>query len=100
MATLRRIPVPLRILLMIAVVEVLAWTVATAPLQGPDEQNHFAYAQQIAETGSKPSFAPGTQTISAEEGALLSTLNLWQLIGNSQARPSSSPLDAKALRSL
>src|SRR4051794_22943188 len=94
-ATLRRVPVPLRILLVVALVEVLAWTVATAPFQGPDENNHFAYAQQLAETGSKPSFGTGSQSISQDEGAGLATLNLWQLIGNTQAKPSWSPLDVK-----
>src|SRR4051794_33324113 len=59
LATLRRIPMPLRILLAIALVELLAWTIAMAPFQGPDENNHFAYAQQLAETGGKPSFGSG-----------------------------------------
>ena len=36
-ARLRRIPVPLLVLLAIAALEALGWAVATAPLDGPDE---------------------------------------------------------------
>ena len=45
---------PLVVLLAIAGLQGLAWATFTAPLQGPDEPAHAAYAQLIAETGHGP----------------------------------------------
>jgi hypothetical protein len=47
-------------LLGVALVLGLAWTVATAPLQGPDEPEHIGYVQHLAETGKKPSATTGS----------------------------------------
>ena len=44
---LRRVPLPLALLLAVAALLVLAWTFTTTPLQGPDEPEHFGYAQQL-----------------------------------------------------
>src|SRR5271166_3203968 len=53
-AVLRRIPTPLLVLLVIGLIEGVAWIVVLPPLQGPDEVSHFAYVQKVAETGSIP----------------------------------------------
>jgi hypothetical protein len=55
----RRISTPLLVLLAVAVVEALAWTIAVPPLQGPDEIRHFAYTQRIVETQSIPWYPSG-----------------------------------------
>ena len=38
----------------------LSWSLVTPPFQAPDEQDHFAYVQQLAENGTTPS-QTGTQ---------------------------------------
>jgi 4-amino-4-deoxy-L-arabinose transferase-like glycosyltransferase len=53
-AALLRVPRPLVVLLAVALVEGVAWSIVLPPLQGPDEISHFAYVQTIAETGSIP----------------------------------------------
>jgi hypothetical protein len=50
----RLVPRPLLVLLAIALVEGLVWSIVLPPLQGPDEVGHFAYVQKLAETGSLP----------------------------------------------
>lgn len=50
----RRVPRSLAVLLVIALVEGLAWCVVLPPLQGPDEVGHFDYVQKLAETRSIP----------------------------------------------
>ena len=84
---LRAIPVPLRLILAVALVEVLAWSVVIAPLQGPDENNHYSYTQYLAETGHRPSYGQGTSTISTETGTAYAGFNLYGLIGRGNARP-------------
>ena len=37
----------------------LSWSLLTPPFQAPDEQDHFAYAQQLAENGKSASQMPG-----------------------------------------
>ena len=41
-------------LLSLALIKGVFWTVAIPPLQGPDENSHFAYAQFMAEEGGIP----------------------------------------------
>ncbi len=86
-APVRRIPLALRILLLVALVHGLAWSVATAPLEGPDELAHAAYAQQLAETGHAPSRNGGDGTASAAMGMLWMGLNLGPIIGHPEGRP-------------
>jgi hypothetical protein len=88
---LRAIPVPLRLILAVALVEILAWSVVIAPLQGPDENNHYSYAQYLAETGHRPSYGEGNSTISTETGTAYAGFNLYGLIGRADARPFWSP---------
>jgi hypothetical protein len=46
-----------------------SWALITPPFQAPDEQDHFAYVQHLAETGHAPSQSspPGVQPWSADE---------------------------------
>jgi len=37
----------------------LSWSLLTPPFQAPDEQDHFAYVQQLAENGTAASQSPG-----------------------------------------
>jgi len=49
-----RVPPGLAVLLCVALVTGVAWCIVLPPLQGPDEISHFAYVQEIAETGTIP----------------------------------------------
>jgi 4-amino-4-deoxy-L-arabinose transferase-like glycosyltransferase len=88
----RRTPLPLAILLVLALVQGLAWAAMTAPLQGPDEPAHVAYAQHLAETGHGPSNAPRAGSVSSEIAIAQSELNLLSIIGHSNGRPTWSAL--------
>jgi 4-amino-4-deoxy-L-arabinose transferase-like glycosyltransferase len=92
---LRRIPRPLALLLAVAALLSVAWTFTLAPMQGPDEPEHFNYAQHLAETGKKPTPAGGDHPDSSSVFAALYLLGLDQLAGVSDARPSWSPLEER-----
>jgi 4-amino-4-deoxy-L-arabinose transferase-like glycosyltransferase len=83
----RRIPLPLAILLAIAAIHGVAWSVAIAPLQGPDEISHASYAQHLAETGHAPNSNTGTNPISTEMGQVMTRLNLSPILGHVEGRP-------------
>jgi 4-amino-4-deoxy-L-arabinose transferase-like glycosyltransferase len=51
----RRIPRAAWICALIACLNAVCWSLITPPFQTPDEPAHFAYVQQIAETGRLPS---------------------------------------------
>jgi hypothetical protein len=58
-ASLRRVPRTAWVCALIALLNAGAWSFLTPPFQAPDELDHFAYVQLLAETGkppSKPSF--------------------------------------------
>ena len=83
----RRIPVPLALLVAVAAVMAISWNIATAPLQGPDEQDHVAYAEHLAEAGAIPSPDVGNSPHGADERLALFGLNLWAIRQNPAARP-------------
>lgn len=74
----------------------LAWSVATAPLDGPDEAGHVAYVQLLAETGDGPQRDRGTPTgvgqYSTQIGRLLVEGNLGPIISHVEGLPSFSGL--------
>jgi hypothetical protein len=70
--TLRRVPLPLALLLAVAAGLSLAWALTTAPLQGPDEADHVAYVAHLAETGKVPLADGGKRTYSPQEDEALS----------------------------
>jgi 4-amino-4-deoxy-L-arabinose transferase-like glycosyltransferase len=54
---------------LIAIVNAVCWSVISPPFQLPDEPDHFAYAQHLAETGQLPSSSSKNYP-PAEESAL------------------------------
>ena len=50
-------PRALKLLMALGFIHALAWAVAIAPLTGPDEDNHAAVVQHIAETGHGVQFS-------------------------------------------
>jgi hypothetical protein len=80
------VPRPLALLLGIALVLSLSWSLATAPLQGPDESDHIAYVEHLAETGHIPSATSGGSSYATDEiGALVSGFS--RMYQNPLARP-------------
>lgn len=95
-ARLARAPRPLLALLVISAVLAVAWSLAVAPLQGPDERSHAAYVQYLAETGHVPSAVAGTHDSSTEIATAVSFLNLLPLEGIEGAKPATG--DAEIAR--
>jgi 4-amino-4-deoxy-L-arabinose transferase-like glycosyltransferase len=91
-------PRPLALLLIVAVLQTLAWDIALPAFQGPDEAAHFAVIQHLAETGNLPNPNSGGGPDSEEVGAALTTLNLQSLIGNLTGRPAWSAADLQYWR--
>jgi len=92
---LRATPRPLAVLLATAAVLSLAWALVLPPFQGPDESEHFAYVQHLAETGRAPSPTTfgGAGSHSTEQTRAMDTLGLRLLMGTATARPSWSEAD-------
>lgn len=75
----------------------LAWNLSLPAFQGPDEDSHFAYIQQLAETGSLQTVNSGTASHSTEQQELLIVMNLNPLRGALFARPAWTTADLKLL---
>jgi Predicted membrane protein (DUF2142) len=94
------VPAPLKVILVVAALQSIAWDLATPAFQGPDESGHFAYIQYFAETGHLPSAqvppAAGAgvrRPTSTEEQTGLRVLNLGPLTGNLFERPAWTSAD-------
>ena len=79
----------LPLLLLLALVKGLVWTVALPPWYGPDEPSHFMYVQLIAEEGKLPGYAVGRPDGKDNPPEVLcSEFNLgWRLTGPFYAEP-------------
>jgi Predicted membrane protein (DUF2142) len=64
------IPSGARACALVAALSALGWSVLSPPFQVIDEPDHFAYAQRLAETGSRPTSLPGTFYSSEEQAAI------------------------------
>jgi hypothetical protein len=87
-----RVPPALLALLIVATVELAAWSIAVPALQEPDEDSHFSYAQAIAERGEIPwqrSGGPrgGLDPLSPEQQVASVSAGLQPLLANLAARP-------------
>jgi hypothetical protein len=51
-ALIKRVPSAAWMCALIALLNGVAWSIITPPFQGRDEPSHFAYVQQLAETGT------------------------------------------------
>jgi hypothetical protein len=94
---IRATPAPLALLLLVAALLGTAWALVLPPLQGPDEAEHVAYVQHLAETGSAPSPSTfsGAGTYATEELRALDQLGLRAMLGNPYARPMWSGADQR-----
>jgi 4-amino-4-deoxy-L-arabinose transferase-like glycosyltransferase len=99
---LRSVPPPLAVVLALAGLLAVAWSLLLPPLQGPDEVGHVAYVQRIADAHELP-FDPGRggggrgiDTASTELRAAARAAQLEELQGNPAARPAWSGVDEAA----
>jgi hypothetical protein len=79
-----------RWLFVLAVLNGAAWSVITPAFQAPDEVDHFAYVQSLAERGAKPSpypASPAQRWSTAEQDALLGS----DMLTNHQLSDSRAP---------
>ena len=97
-AALHRVPLSLAVLLAVAAVLSLAWGLATAPLQGPDESEHVAYVAHLAETGNIPSSTTGTSIYGLDESGALYGLGYARVLQDRSARPPWSVVDEQDFR--
>ncbi len=72
-AALTVVPAPAWICAGVACLSAASWSILTPPFQVPDEPSHFAYVQQLAESGSVPS--SDDSTVSEEEEVALVDLH-------------------------
>jgi 4-amino-4-deoxy-L-arabinose transferase-like glycosyltransferase len=92
------VPRPLAGLLIACALLSVAWAVTTAPLQGPDEHNHYGYVQHLAETGSAPKFGVTSgASWSIEQQTWMSWQNLLATIGIVDARTGWNPAEEARL---
>jgi 4-amino-4-deoxy-L-arabinose transferase-like glycosyltransferase len=71
-----------------ATIQVVAWILVLPPFQGPDEDAHFAYVQQLAETGERPNLpGGGSRSYSTEQWEAMRWADLFVLRGVLGARP-------------
>jgi hypothetical protein len=86
-------PPALAILLAVAALHGTAWAVVTAPWNGPDEVAHFAYAEQLAQTGHGPQRSGGNGSQSTAENVALFKLNLFPIRLQPTGKPTYSALE-------
>jgi len=95
-AAIRRVPVPLALLLACALVLGSAWSLVTGPLQSFDEEDHVAYALHLAQTGSPPSPNEGDHRYGPAERRALYGLSLRRMTQNPGVRPPWRTSDERA----
>jgi hypothetical protein len=92
------VPTPLLLLLVVCVVEALAWCIVLPPLQGPDEVTHVAYVQRMVEAREIPwtlhaNPADPRGSFSTELTAAAVETGIQPLYANVSARPAGTELD-------
>lgn len=96
-----RVPRALFVLLLVTLVQALAWIALLPPFQGPDETGHFSYTQKIVEAHSIPwravGWAPaaGTQAMSTELAQAVYVAGIPASWGQPEGRPASTAVDER-----
>ena len=98
MWTLRSTPRPGWICALLAVLSAGTWSVITPPFQGTDEPAHFAYVQQLAETGELPRSSEGEY--SPAEIAALTGLHHGEVLWHPEVHTISSKSQQQRLQRL
>jgi hypothetical protein len=80
---------------LVAALNAVCWSLITPPFQAPDEPAHFAYVQQLAETGRLPSSNGGT--VSKEQEAVMIGLHQPQVEWHPEVHTISTPSQQRQL---
>jgi hypothetical protein len=75
----RRVPAAAWMCALIALLNATAWSIITPPFQGRDEVDHFAYVEQLAETGTLPKNGHEEGTYSPAETEVLEGLHYYEV---------------------
>lgn len=102
---MRRVPPPLRLIMLLALVQGFAWACVLPAFQGQDEPPHFAYTQRMVELG-KPTWStletipqgPGTQAYSTEVFRAQGWSALGPLALNVDMKPYTERIDERRWR--
>lgn len=78
---IRGIPTTAWVCALVAILNSACWAILIPPLQGPDEQAHLAYVQQLAENGKMPN-GSAEENFSPEELAAMNDLGFGEVILN------------------
>jgi 4-amino-4-deoxy-L-arabinose transferase-like glycosyltransferase len=76
---LQRIPAAAWICALVALLNGAAWSLITPPFQGRDEPSHFAYVQQLVETGTLPHEVSEGGGFSARENRAIEGLHQFEI---------------------
>jgi Predicted membrane protein (DUF2142) len=96
-AALRRVPTAARVCVLVALLNALTWSLITPPFQGRDEIDHFAYTEQLAETGTLPHSPSLPPSYPSHEGLVMLGLHYWQSRFTSYTPAISSAAEQRAL---
>ncbi len=91
---LERIPRAAWICALIACLNAVCWSLITPPFQVPDEPAHFAYVQQLAETGRLPT--SGKSDYSEEEIVVLRDLDHLEVRWHPENQPVTTQAQQRA----
>jgi 4-amino-4-deoxy-L-arabinose transferase-like glycosyltransferase len=75
----RRVPAAAWMCALIALLNATAWSIVTPPFQGRDEVDHFAYTEQIAETGTLPENGHEEGSYSPAESLVMEGLHYYEI---------------------
>jgi 4-amino-4-deoxy-L-arabinose transferase-like glycosyltransferase len=95
-SALRRVPRAAWICALIACLNAACWSIITPPFQVPDEPSHFAYVQQIAETGTLPT--SGDSDYSEEEEVALRDLHHLEVRWHPETHPVATQVEQQTLQ--
>jgi Predicted membrane protein (DUF2142) len=93
-AAARRVGAAAWLCALAATLNAVAWGLITPPFHVPDEPQHAAYAQYLAETGSLPPRA-GADVFSSDESAAFGTTRFNAVVGNGAGRPKWTAAEAR-----
>jgi hypothetical protein len=72
----------------VAILNAAAWALITPPWNGPDEPDHFAYAQTLVELGNTPDKQPSDKaSFSSRHTAALDATSTYSVVGLIDTRP-------------
>jgi len=96
-AALRRVPRAAWVCALIAFMNASAWALIVPPFQGKDEADHFAYVEQLAESGTLPENGHENGTYSPQESLVLQSLHFPEIAHSPQTPAISTTAEQQIL---